>query len=187
MQLESVPGRDFGPHKKAEMTQLWKSVAGEEIGDVKVAMLQRQRFNTAVSNGTTGGSQRGNDGSKQVCVPAPEVDGSYGTACCAIPERVSHPFTKGDDIRLAPIINVVQRKVEGSGPRTLVSLRPLFERVAPETPKVWGVGGDLKPMVTNEEEIVRALLQPAKVSCWGHVPTKDIPKYLGRHAGGYVQ
>jgi hypothetical protein len=51
----------------------------------------------------------------------------------------------------------VQHEIDGSGSGTFVPSRPLFQRVAPETPKLWSVRGDLEPMVTNEEEIISTL------------------------------
>ena len=42
-------------------------------------------------------------------------------------------------------------------------------------------------MVTNEEEVIRALPQPAKIAYWGDVPSKDVTKDFRRNADGYVQ
>ena len=41
-------------------------------------------------------------------------------------------------------------------------------------------------MVADEEEVVRALGQPAEVSIGDDVPMEDVPKYLGRE-GRHVQ
>ena len=40
---------------------------------------------------------------------------------------------------------------------------PISYRVAPEAPELRNTRRDLKPMVAKEEEVVRALQQPAKV------------------------
>ena len=37
-------------------------------------------------------------------------------------------------------------------------------------------------MVADEEEVVRALGQPAEVSIGDDVPMEDVPKYLGRES-----
>jgi hypothetical protein len=72
-------------------------------------------------------------------------------------------------------------EVKGSGPRTSVPSRPLFQGVTPESPQFRSVRGDFEPMVANEGEIVGALPQPA---VWGtstrnEAPTKDGPENFG--------
>ena len=50
--------------------------------------------------------------------------------------------------------------------------------------------GDLEPMVADEEEVIRALLQSAelwKISTRNDVPTKDRPEDFWGYASGYVQ
>jgi hypothetical protein len=57
---------------------------------------------------------------------------------------------------------------------------PIFNRIASEAPKLRGARGDLKPMVADEEEVVRSRRQPVKVSTRNDVPTENTPKYLRR-------
>lgn len=61
--------------------------------------------------------------------------------------------------------------------------RPVLWGVSPETPNLWGRRGDLEPVTTNEEEVVGALLQPAKVIIEGDIPVKDIAEYFGWELG----
>ena len=68
-----------------------------------------------------------------------------------------------------------------------ILLRPLHRSVAQKGPKLWGGGGNLEPVVTNEEEVVRTLPQPVKIFPSGDVPAKDVPEDFGRDVGGYVQ
>ena len=77
------------------------------------------------------------------------------------------------------MIRRVERKVEGNGPGTLIALRPLLGSVTPEIPKLRGVGGNLEPMVTNEEEVVRTLLQLTKVSFRMRLQRKMCPMISG--------
>ena len=83
-----------------------------------------------------------------------------------------------------------QNEVDRGGPGPLISSPPLFQGVTPETPKLRSVRGDLKPMMTNEEEVVGALPQSAKVwviSIRNDVPTKDEPEDFRGYARGDVQ
>ena len=63
----------------------------------------------------------------------------------------------------------------GSGPGTFIRSCPLFQGIAREAPKLQSVGGDFEPIVTNEEEIVGAFWQSAKV--WATSIRKfEVPK-----------
>jgi hypothetical protein len=64
---------------------------------------------------------------------------------------------------------------------------PILNRISPETPKPRGGRGDLEPMVADEEEVVRGLRQPAKVSIRNDVPSENGSKYLGREESRHVQ
>jgi len=57
----------------------------------------------------------------------------------------------------------IQHQVEGSGSGIIMALLSVLQGVSPETPEFWGAGCDLEPMVANEEEIVRTLLQPSEM------------------------
>ena len=72
-----------------------------------------------------------------------------------------------------------QDQVERSGPRTMMPPRPVFEGVTPETPKLWGTRGDLEPMMTNEEKVVRFFLQPVKIIPEGDIPKENLAKHFG--------
>ena len=56
---------------------------------------------------------------------------------------------------------------------------PVFEGVAPETPKLWIARGDFEPVMKNEQEVVRSRLQPAEITFEDDVPTENISKYFG--------
>ena len=64
---------------------------------------------------------------------------------------------------------------------------PVLYRVAPGAPKLRCTRGDLEPVGANEDEVVRALRRPAKVSIWNDVPTENFPEYLWREESRYVQ
>ena len=51
----------------------------------------------------------------------------------------------------------VQKEVEGEDSGTKVPAFPVFQIVAPGIPQSWGEIGDLEPVVTDEEEVVRPL------------------------------
>jgi len=64
---------------------------------------------------------------------------------------------------------------------------PIPYRIAPKVPKLRGTRGNLKPVVANEEEVIRALRQPAEVSTRNGVPTENASQYLGWEESRHVQ
>jgi len=84
-------------------------------------------------------------------------------------------------------------RTRSSGSGKVMAFLPMVQSVSPETPKFWGSRSDLEPVVTNEEEIIRALLKPfgEPTIHMAHLPDKPIseyvPQYFGRYAGGDVQ
>ena len=84
----------------------------------------------------------------------------------------------------------VQDEVDGGSSGTFVSSQPLFQGVSPVAPEFRHVRGDLKPMVTDEEEVVGAFSEPTKwreTTLRSDVPTKDGSKDFGGCDDGYVQ
>ena len=55
---------------------------------------------------------------------------------------------------------------------------PILRGVSPETPNLWSPRGDLESMMANEEEVVRFLIQPIKVTLDGDVPMENITNDL---------
>ena len=80
-----------------------------------------------------------------------------------------------------------QREVDGGGPGAFIALGPMFQTVAPIGPKHRCTGGDLKPVVADEEEVVRSRLRLVGESFRGDVPTEDFPKQFWWDACVYVQ
>ena len=68
-----------------------------------------------------------------------------------------------------------------------MAFAPILYRVAPEAPKLRSTRRDLEPVMANEEEVVRVLRQPAKVSIRNNVPSEDVPKDLGWEESRNVQ
>ena len=61
--------------------------------------------------------------------------------------------------------------------------RPARWGITPETPNFGGVQSDLEPVVANEQDVARSLLQPVKDVLEGDVPSEDIAKYFWREFG----
>jgi hypothetical protein len=99
---------------------------------------------------------------------------------------LNHIEQGGVEAAIGPIM-AIQYQVEWSGPRTAIPSRPVLEGVAPETPKLWGARGDLGPVMANEEEVMGSLLQPAKFTLEGDIPTENIAKYFGWELGNVQQ
>ena len=72
----------------------------------------------------------------------------------------------------------VQNQVELRSWRTQIPSLPMFQTVAPTTPKLGGARGDFEQMVTDEEEVVRSLLQPTKSRLEDVILVENVPKYL---------
>ena len=111
------------------------------------------------------------------------MDLSYCVLRNAVSDRIPEGFI--ERVRAKSIVG--KHKVEWSGAGTVMALLPVLERVSPETPKFRGVGCNFEPVVANEDEIVRALLQPFEAM----LPNEALDEYLsedfGRYAGGNVQ
>ena len=82
------------------------------------------------------------------------MDRSYGVLHNATPDCILEGFIEGGGVAFISIVH----QVEWGGRGTVMAFLPVPERVSPETPKFRGVRCDLEPVVTNEEELVRALL-----------------------------
>jgi hypothetical protein len=79
----------------------------------------------------------------------------------------------------------VQHKIDWRGSRTGVLSLPVFQTVTPETPELRGATGDFEPVVTDEEEVVRALSYSGKVvatEVWHDVQMEDVPEDFRRYA-----
>ena len=99
---------------------------------------------------------------------------SYKIACSTFPERVPQVFIENSILVVPP----VQDEVESRGSRTEVPFFPVFQTVTPGIPQFWGVKCDLEPVVTNEEEVVRALWYLGKVGVTDprDAEIKDVPE-----------
>ena len=69
---------------------------------------------------------------------------------------------------------ILEHQVEWSGPRAMAESSPILRGVTPETPNFRSPRGDLEPMMANEEEVVRSLIQLVKAALEGDVPMKNI-------------
>ena len=77
----------------------------------------------------------------------------------------------------------IRYQVERGGRRMMTVPCPVHWGVTPEIPKFWSARGNLEPVMTNKQEIMRFLLQPGKGVFAGDVPTENIAKYFGRKFG----
>ena len=98
---------------------------------------------------------------------------SDGISVCTVLEYVAH-----GGVEVPPVV-VIEHQVEWSGPRTMTPSSPILRSVSPETPDLWSLRGDLKPMMANEKEVVRSLIKPVKVALEGDVPPENFAKYFG--------
>ena len=89
------------------------------------------------------------------------MNSSYGALCDASSDRILEGFIEGN-ARVA--FASVQHHVERSGSGTAMAFLPILQGVSPETPEFRGKRRNLEPVVTNEEEVVRALSQPVEVA-----------------------
>jgi len=114
------------------------------------------------------------------------MDLAYGVLRDTTPDRVLEGYVEGDT-RVAFVS--IQHQVEWDGSGTVMALLPILQSVSPETPKFWGSRRDFKPVVANEEEIVRALLQPfeGRMRLPNEVLGEYVSKGFGWNARGYVQ
>lgn len=87
------------------------------------------------------------------------MDLSYGILHGTIPERVREGFANKDIWAVFPN----KHQVDGTNSRATRPFSPNLQRVAPESPELRSVGSDLKPMVANEDEVVRTSSQPVEV------------------------
>ena len=89
-----------------------------------------------------------------------QMDLSYGILVGITPNRVPEGFTEEDStVGFAS----PQHQVDGSSSGMIMALLPILKGVSPEAPQLRSAGCDLKPMVANEEEVVRPLLQPSEM------------------------
>ena len=161
------------------MLQFGEAITGEEIRDINRS-VEDERFHTAGPNLPTTNQQvdyrvqnSGNHGGAN-------MDPAYSVLCGTVPECVSQVVIEG-----VPLL-FLQHKVEWGCWVSKVPSRPIFQAVSPKPPKVWSARGDLKPVMADEEEVVRFLLQCAEFSFDGDVSTEDVSKYFWRESG-YVQ
>ena len=77
----------------------------------------------------------------------------------------------------------VEYEIEWGRLVSKVSLRPILQVITPETSNLWGARGDLEPVMANQEEVVRSLLQPFKGCLAGDTPTENFPEYFGWKSG----
>ena len=77
----------------------------------------------------------------------------------------------------------VEYEIEWGRLVSKVSSRPILQVITPETPNLWGARSDLEPVMANQEEVVRSLLQPFKIHLAGDTPTEKFPEYFGRKSG----
>ena len=90
----------------------------------------------------------------------PQVDLTHGILHDVTPDRVPEGFIEEDGG-----VGFVddQHQVEGRDSETIMTFLPILQSVSPEAPKFWGAGCDLEPVVADEEEVIRALLQSSKI------------------------
>ena len=89
-----------------------------------------------------------------------EVNSSYGALHDATPDRILEGFIEGG---VGVIFIRIQHQVEGCSSGTGMTFLPILQSVPPEAPEFRGERRTLEPVVANEEEVVRALLQPFDV------------------------
>ena len=110
------------------------------------------------------------------------MDFPYNIARGPMPERVPQGFIENSIVACPP----VQKEVEGEGSGTKVPAFPVSQIVTPGIPQSWGEIGDLEPVVTDEEEVVRALWYLGKVGITDprgvDVETKDVTEDFWRYA-----
>ena len=92
----------------------------------------------------------------------------------------------GIEFLVVAISRLIQYQVERSSSGTRIP-SPVLEGVAAKTPKFWSTRGDLKPVVTNEQEVVGSFLQPAKVTLGDDIPTENFAKDFGWELGNVQQ
>jgi len=118
------------------------------------------------------------------------VNSSYGALHDATPDRILEGFIEGST-RIMFVI--IQDQVEGSSSGTGMTSLPIPQRVPPEAPEFWGERCNLEPVVTNEEEVVRALLQlldvprARRMASPNEAPNEYTPEDFGGYVCGYVQ
>ena len=81
------------------------------------------------------------------------------------------------------VIIVTKYKVQWSGPRTAVPPSPVLGGVSPETPNLWSLRSDLELVTTNEEEVVRSLMQSTEGAPEGDVLMENFAEDLGWELG----
>ena len=116
-------------------------------------------------------------------VTASEMNLSYGVPRGVIPERILQGFVEG--LRLSSTPRPVQHKIERGGYIGIRALSlPVFQTVTPEAPELREAAGDFEPVVTNEEEVVRALLYPGELGVTElrrDVETEDVSEDFWRY------
>jgi len=110
------------------------------------------------------------------------MDPSYRIPGGTIPERI----TQGGVERVIAK-SATQYQVERSGSRTAIPACPFYRGVAPETPNLVGAQGDLVPVMTNEQEVVRSSHQPVEVVLESDIAAEDVAKDFGRECGDVQQ
>ena len=106
-----------------------------------------------------------------------EMNTSDGIPSCTVLE-----YAAQGSVEVASVA-VREHQVKWIGPRMTVPSSPILRGIAPETPNLWSPRGDLEPMMANEEEVVRSLIQPVKIPIEGDIPGKDTTKYFGWEFG----
>ena len=100
-----------------------------------------------------------------------------------IPGSTIVEYTLHGTIESAIVVVNIQYEVERGSCRAVTTPRLVHWGVTPETPKFWSARGNLEPVMTNKQEIMRFLLQPGKGVFAGDFPTENIAKYFGRKFG----
>ena len=147
-----------------EISQFGKTNSGKEMRDVKETPPRGahplvpyiDRLNRPALDTFTLGGYRGNDNGKHFSIVTLEVDLSYDIPRGMISERVLNGVV--DRGLRSCTRSVVQDQVyRGRLRMTTEPLLPVLQSVSAVGPKFRGVRRDLKPMIANEEEVVRVL------------------------------